>query len=62
MYVQQLYKVLHPWTVLNMFDRRLHDLEAQNRDLLHTIAKREEALHQANVCSHLFHFTLLYDH
>ena len=29
--------------------RRLRDLETQNRELLQTVAKREESIHQANV-------------
>ena len=31
------------------FFRKLREVEDQNRDLLSTVAKREEAAHQANV-------------
>ena len=34
--------------------RRLRDLEAQNRELLQTVAKREESIHQASVSSNTF--------
>ena len=38
--------------------RRLRDLEAQNRELLQTVAKREESIHQASVSSNNFLFLI----
>ena len=46
-------------TKLLSFCRKMLDLENQNKDLLATIARREESMHQANVCIDVLFFIII---